>query len=156
MTTQTIDELVAFKNIMVATDFQACSQRALQAGASLARASIGHLFIQHTCELPSYGYPGLEVSAFDWLTPIQEYAQKCLDEAVRKLCASGVRTTGVLRTGIPSEQILLAAEQVKADLIVVGTHGRRGISHALLGSVAERVVRMSPVPVLTVRGAAER
>jgi nucleotide-binding universal stress UspA family protein len=154
MTKQTIDELGTFKNILVATDFQACSKRATQAGANLAKASGGQLFLHHTCELPAYGYPGLEFSAADWLTPIQEYAQRCLDEAVRTLSASGIRTSGSLGLGIPWEQILRAATRVDADVIVIGTHGRRGFSHAFLGSVAERVVRASPIPVLTIRGAA--
>lgn len=58
----------------------------------------------------------------------------------------------VLRRGRPWEEILAAAADVEADLIVIGTHGRRGLSRALLGSVAEKVVRVSPVPVMTVRG----
>jgi nucleotide-binding universal stress UspA family protein len=119
-----------------------------------SRRARNALFLHHTCELPAYGYPGLEFSAADWLTPIQEYAQRCLDEAVRTLSASGIRTSGSLGLGIPWEQILRAATRVDADVIVIGTHGRRGFSHAFLGSVAERVVRASPIPVLTIRGAA--
>ena len=61
----------------------------------------------------------------------------------------------LLRTGSPWEQVLGAATEVKAGLIVMGTHGRRRLERALLGSVAEKVVRMSRVPVLTVHGAKE-
>jgi nucleotide-binding universal stress UspA family protein len=57
----------------------------------------------------------------------------------------------ILRSGVPWREILSAVEDVAADLVVMGTHGRRGVSHALLGSVAEKIVRLSPVPVLTVR-----
>ena len=58
--------------------------------------------------------------------------------------------------GDPAQAILDTAKERGADLIVMGTHGRRGLSHVLLGSVAERIVRLSPVPVLTVSGKAER
>jgi len=59
----------------------------------------------------------------------------------------------VLRTGVPWEEILDTAKKLDVGLIVMGTHGRRGLPRAILGSVAEKVVRLSPVPVLTVRGA---
>jgi len=77
--------------------------------------------------------------------------------ALDKLAATrngSTKTIGqvLMRTGDARDVILATAEEVKADLIVMGTHGRRGISRALLGSVAETVVRTSPVPVLTVRG----
>jgi nucleotide-binding universal stress UspA family protein len=63
-----------------------------------------------------------------------------------------VKVTTELRDGPIVESVLAAATAFGADVIVIGTHGRRGLSHVLLGSVAERVVRQSPVPVLTVRG----
>ena len=59
---------------------------------------------------------------------------------------------GVLRQGVAWEQILENAKEAGADLLVIGTHGRRGVAHAFLGSVAVKVVRASPIPVLTVRG----
>ena len=58
---------------------------------------------------------------------------------------------GFVRLGAPWEEILSVATERGADLVVVGTHGRRGFAHALMGSVAERVVRLSTIPVLTVR-----
>jgi nucleotide-binding universal stress UspA family protein len=62
---------------------------------------------------------------------------------------------GVFKVGSPFEQILAVAAQEGCDLVVLGTHGRRGIAHAALGSVAEKVVRLCPVPVLTVHAAPE-
>lgn len=59
--------------------------------------------------------------------------------------------TATVVDGVPDEEIVRLARQLKADLIVMGTHGRTGLAHMLLGSVAERVVRLAPVPVLTVR-----
>lgn len=59
--------------------------------------------------------------------------------------------TATVVDGVPDEEIVRLARQLKADLIVMGTHGRTGLAHMLLGSVAERVIRLAPVPVLTVR-----
>jgi nucleotide-binding universal stress UspA family protein len=58
----------------------------------------------------------------------------------------------LIEVGIPAEEIIRVAKERKVDLIVIGTHGRSGVSHILMGSVAERVVRRSPCPVLSVRG----
>ena len=63
-------------------------------------------------------------------------------------------STAVMRTGVPHEEIVALATDELADLLVIGTHGRGGVSRALIGSVADRVVRLAPCPVLTVRGPA--
>jgi nucleotide-binding universal stress UspA family protein len=152
--TATTNETTMFKSIVVGTDFNDCSERAVDMAATMAKATGGELFVVHTFELPSYGYAGVEVTTFDWLTPIREAAQQSLNDRVRGLIERGVHARGVLEIGVAWDHILRVAKDANADLIVVGTHGRRGIAHALLGSVAEKVVRMSPIPVLTVRGAA--
>jgi nucleotide-binding universal stress UspA family protein len=77
-------------------------------------------------------------------------AQIALDRALEKTRATFPRAESVLVRGDPCEGILHVARERNADLIVMGTHGRRGLSRAFLGSVAERVVRTSPTPVLTV------
>jgi len=79
-------------------------------------------------------------------------ARATLDAAVAKIRERYPNVDGVLAHGEPWKEILNAAKTHKADLIVMGTHGRRGLSRVFLGSVAERVVRLSPVPVLTVSG----
>jgi nucleotide-binding universal stress UspA family protein len=145
------DETAPFKTILVATDFQACSRRAVERAAQLAKASGGKLFVVHTFEPPSYAYGSAEFSTFDWLTPMEDAARQSLNSAVQALCERGIRADGVLCVGAAWEHILLVAKQVEADVIVLGTHGRRGVMHALLGSVAEKVVRMAAVPVLTIR-----
>jgi nucleotide-binding universal stress UspA family protein len=77
--------------------------------------------------------------------------QKQLDRLVRTAKAAGVRTVGVLVDfGVPAERIARLARSRHADVIVMGTHGRTGLTRALLGSVAARVVVMAPCPVLTV------
>jgi nucleotide-binding universal stress UspA family protein len=74
-----------------------------------------------------------------------------LESALRDLKAKWPGSTALFKRGVAWRQILLAIEETAADLVVMGTHGRQGLSRALIGSIAEKVVRLSPVPVLTVR-----
>ncbi len=144
--------MALFKHILVATDFSETSEQALQVTLALARESGAEITVLHTCEIPSSIYTGQTFAVVDLLQPIIEIAQKKLDAFMESLRDRQPRAKGLLKIGVPWEQILAAAAEVHADVIVIGTHGRRGIAHAVLGSVAERVVRLSPVPVLTVRG----
>jgi len=80
------------------------------------------------------------------------WAQKELGRRLAKAKAAGVRAKGLLMDGIPHEQIVRAAKSRRADLLVLGTHGRSGLAKLFIGSVAGRVVAAAPCPVLTVRG----
>lgn len=141
-----------FKTIVVGTDFSACSQPAEDTSERLIRAAPnGELIMVHALEF--HVYPGAELSMLDMLTPLQDFAGKQMSERIRRLEQLGIRARGVVTAGPAWECIIHAAQSHPADLIVVGTHGHQGLKHAVLGSVAEKVVRMSPVPVLTVRGA---
>lgn len=80
------------------------------------------------------------------------YAQKHLDALVAKARRAGVRVKGLLVPGVAHERIARAARSRKADLVVIGTHGRTGVAKVFLGSVASRVLAIAPCPVLTVRG----
>ena len=82
----------------------------------------------------------------------RDYASKQLASLVAKARKAGVRAKAVLREGIAHEQIVRAARSLRADMIVVGTHGRTGLAKFFLGSVAGRVVSMAKCPVMTVRG----
>lgn len=137
-----------FKHVLVATDLSDASAPAVELAVSLARHGGAALTVVHACEIPVFpeGLPPV-----DYVTPITTAAGKKLDDlvtALRDRCPDARR---VLKVGAPWQEILAAAAEAGADLVVVGTHGRRGLAHAMLGSVAERVVRLSPVPVLTVR-----
>jgi len=137
-----------FKHVLVATDLSDASTPAIDLAISIARHGGAALTVVHACELPVFpeGIPPV-----DYVTPLTTAAGQRLDDllvGVRGRCPDAVR---VLKVGSPWQEILAAAAEVGADLVVVGTHGRRGLVHAVLGSVAERVVRLSPVPVLTVR-----
>ena len=145
---------MSFKHIVVATDFSDCSQGALDLALEIAGKFDSKLTLVHSWEAPSYSYAGGVYVTVDLVTPIEQAAAALLDRATAELKTRLPGAQSMLRAGAPWEEILAAAELVRADLIVLGTHGRRGLSHALLGSVAEKVVRLAKVPVLTTHGAA--
>ena len=82
---------------------------------------------------------------------IEEQISKKLDEFVKNNASSKINITTGIYEGIPHVEIIRSADENKADIIVMGTHGRTGLSHVLLGSVAERVIRTSSIPVLSIR-----
>jgi nucleotide-binding universal stress UspA family protein len=150
MTETTMD----LKRILVPTDFGDTAAKALDLAVDLAKKYGATITLLHVYEIPVYPYPGALVDV-DFVTPIREAAQKELATAFDALKLRGVEARGELLYGVPWSVILEVAEHRKADLIVMGTHGRKGVMRALLGSVAEKVVRLSPIPVLTVRGSDE-
>jgi nucleotide-binding universal stress UspA family protein len=137
--------------VLVATDFSEASERAVTLAVELARSPGSGLTVVHTCEVPVYAYTDMSFAPLDLLSPVVDVARERLGELMGRLAAVCPGAKSVLEVGVPWERILGVAAVTGADLIVMGTHGRRGVAHALLGSVAEKVVRLSPVPVLTVR-----
>jgi nucleotide-binding universal stress UspA family protein len=139
-----------FKHIVVATDFGECSERALDLALEIASKFDSQLTLVHSWEAPSYSYGGGLYVAVDMVTPIEQAAVAALDRATAELKLRMPTAKSMIRSGPAWEEVLATATLVQADLIVLGTHGRRGLNRALLGSVAEKVVRMATVPVLTV------
>jgi nucleotide-binding universal stress UspA family protein len=140
-----------FKSILVPVDFGEPSKKALELALGLAKQFGAEVTLLHTWEIPVYGYGAMEFSTMDMLTPIHVAAKELLDALVAETQRQHPETKGMLTRGVPWREILSVIEQSHPDLIVMGTHGRRGVGRAILGSVAEKIVRMSPVPVLTVR-----
>jgi nucleotide-binding universal stress UspA family protein len=141
------------KTILVPVDFSDTSERALDYAVDLAKQLGAKVVVMHAYELPVYGFPdGAFVATVEMATRIMNGAQAGLQAEVDKRKSSGVEIKTVLRQGIPVDEVHSVADEVKADLIVVGTHGRRGLARALLGSVAENVIRTSMRPVLAIRG----
>jgi nucleotide-binding universal stress UspA family protein len=139
------------KTILVATDFTDIASHALDYAVDLARALKASIVVVHAYELPVYGFPnGVVVPTTDWATRLGEASQLALDDLMAKRKGTDIPLKPVLRCGDIQEEIERVAEEEKADLIVVGTHGRRGLSRALLGSMAEKIVRTSKRPVLAV------
>lgn len=139
-----------FKHVLAATDFSEASEPAVELAITIARDAGADLTLVHACEIPVY--PDA-IPPVDLLGSMKESARAKLAKVTARVAGRVAGLHADVRAGAPWEEILAAARDAGADLVVVGTHGRRGVSHALLGSVAERVVRLSPVPVLTVRAA---
>jgi nucleotide-binding universal stress UspA family protein len=140
-----------FAKIIVATDFGEASERAVKMAAKLAETFHAALVVTHTYETPVYAYPSAPVIPIMNITEsVAKAAQMSLDAALPALRTQVPGTIGVLRNGLPWRETLEVVKEQKGDLLIVGTHGRHGLSHALLGSVAEKIVRMSHIPVLTV------
>jgi nucleotide-binding universal stress UspA family protein len=133
--------------ILVPVDFSEPSELALSHACALAAAHGAAVTVGHV------GEP-LHPDWFFDTTLLQreiiEQAQKKLEELAEKFC-KGLKAKTEMRFGHPVETIILSAQKMKADVIVIGTHGLTGVKHAVLGSVAERVARQAPCPVLIVR-----
>ena len=138
-------------HILAAHDFSETSQLALAYALDLAERLSARVTVVHAYRDSVYGFPeGFALTA-DVVGRIQEVAANALEGVVQRAQRPGVQVDGMLRQGSAWSEIAAAATETHAGLVVIGTHGRRGLAHALLGSVAEKVVRTAPCPVLTVR-----
>jgi nucleotide-binding universal stress UspA family protein len=146
--------MITFKKILVPVDFGESSEHALETAIDLAKSFDGAVTIVHTWEVPPYAYSAMGVAPMDLHTPMERGAREALDALLQKTREQFPRTEGILKQGVAWREILSAIDEVRPDVVVMGTHGRRGVDRALLGSVAEKVVRMSPVAVLTVHAKA--
>jgi nucleotide-binding universal stress UspA family protein len=143
---------VKLANFVVGVDFSEPSERAFEAARGLARRLGARVHLVHAFHTPVQGpFPDLIVFPADALASYREAATRTLQAMLEKLRAAGVEGHLHLAPGNAVSVIDEVARAVGADLVVVGTRGRTGLPHVLLGSVAERVVRTAPCPVLTVR-----
>jgi nucleotide-binding universal stress UspA family protein len=143
------------KRILVPIDFSPTSLVALGHAADLAAPSKAELLLLSVVE-PLYplmpDFNGVQSAALGRIVADhRDAARKELERLERRLAKRRLRVRSLVGTGRPFEVIGQAAKRHRADLIVMATHGRTGVSHLLTGSVAERVVRTAPCPVLTVR-----
>lgn len=138
------------KKLLVATDFSECAEQALDYAVALAGALGAKLHLLHVIVIPAMAIPEVGVAVTNTLieSTVQEQ-QAALDKSAARHAAAGIET--LLRTGDARDMIVDVAREIGADLIVMGTHGRRGVRRALIGSIAESVVRTAPCPVLTTR-----
>ncbi len=147
--------MMLLKQILVATDFSEPSDAALAYGRELARTFKAQLTVLHVAEniaARAYGADGFVFADPDLQRDVEEAARKQLDALIfdEDRAELGARTV-VLTGNSTAAAIVGYAQEAGIDLIVMGTHGRGAMAHLLMGSVAERVVRTSPCPVLTVR-----
>jgi nucleotide-binding universal stress UspA family protein len=141
------------RHILVAHDLTPNAEPALQYALELARNGAARLSVLHVHDVSAASAAELASTASDWMASIAETARQRLDEVCAE-AGAGTVLHPELREGAPWREIDRFAADQDVDLIVMGTHGRRGLPHALLGSVAEKVVRTAPCPVLVVRGTA--
>ncbi len=146
-----------YRRILRPTDFSPLAGAALPHAVRLARQCGAELVLLHVLSLAALS-PFPDISGEVW-TRLEREASAAAEGELRKTGAQikrrapHVRVHFLLREGVPFEEILRAARRLHCDLIVLATHGRTGVRHMLLGSVAENVVRRPPCPVLSIRPA---
>jgi nucleotide-binding universal stress UspA family protein len=137
---------MSVKNILVPTDFSGTSEAALHYAAEIALTLGARLYLMHV--------PGRTGEHFEANFPHGQFeaaARKGLSSLLTTENIERLRPEYAVRIGTPAEEIVRYADLCDIDLIIMGTHGRTGIAHALMGSVAEQVLRIAPCPVLLVR-----
>ncbi len=138
--------------IICPVDFSEGSDSALEHAAGLARKLGVELELVHIYQVPALAMPdGAVLASPTYLANLTSRAQQELEVKRAQVAGQGLQVTTTLLQGDPADSIVEHADKRGASLIVMGTHGRTGLSRMLLGSVAERVVRCARVPVLTVR-----
>jgi nucleotide-binding universal stress UspA family protein len=145
---------MSVRRILVATDFSPGAQAAIKLAVSLARPLGASLTVLNVFPLPNWVLPDGTVFLADapTLGELSTRATAALDTIKQALTADGLEVDTQAVPGSPAEEIVRAAREGNYDMVVMGTHGRTGLRHLLIGSVAERVVRLASCPVLTVRG----
>jgi nucleotide-binding universal stress UspA family protein len=148
-----------FSRILVPTDFSPASDAALVTAKDVAERFGASIHLLHVLEDP-YSTAAFATEVYGYLPPgLRESWQRDAEQRLATLLPPGERIryggSTTVTFGSPARTIIEHAAETGSDLIVMGTHGRGGMAHLLLGSVAERVVRTARCPVLTVRGAPE-
>ena len=140
------------ERIVVGTDFSDTAERAVDEAVDLAAQVGAVVTLVHAYELPMYSFPdGVVVTGAEAADKMTTDLLRRLDASVDRLKGRGVAIKSVLRMGPAWEELNTVAAELGADVIVVGSHGRRGFSRLVLGSVAERMVRTATRPLLVIR-----
>ena len=153
-----IGQTIAVNRILAPTDFSSGAETALRWAVTLNTVFDAELIVLHVIDLDALAYldlggdPALGGTSQPVSAGILERLRADAEHALARFTESFPGIHSMLREGSPREAILQVADELRADLIVMGTHGRKGVSRVLLGSVAEKVVRTAPCPVLTVHG----
>jgi nucleotide-binding universal stress UspA family protein len=148
--------MAQFRKILVPIDFSPHSAAALETAVSIAKAFGSSIHALHCYPINPGG-----ITPYGIMMPpnldeeIREAANQKLTEWLGRVDAPGITIVPALTSMFPSESIARTAEEIGADLIVMGTRGLTGFKHVVLGSVAERTIRIAPCPVLTVKGPEE-
>lgn len=146
--------MIKLKRVLLSTDFSESAAKALPYAVSLAQEYAAELHIVHVVEdslyYAQFVYDGAPFDPTVLIEGLVEDRKKKLSEVLKNV-PSGVKAQTHLRRGVVATEIIAAAKDIDADVLVIATHGRTGFRHLIFGSVAERVVRECPCPVLSVR-----
>jgi nucleotide-binding universal stress UspA family protein len=145
-----------FKHVLVAVDYSDCAFNALEIAGDLAKTQHAAFDILTVVD-PNVAMPAIADpygAIQPWLIALDEDAVKLLHDYAATMQATGMTAKTTLLDGPPAATILEFARKISADLIVIGSHGRKGLSRMMLGSVAESVMRDAPCPVLVVHDSA--
>lgn len=143
--------MTQYRSLVVPTDFSPASEAALLHALDLAPQLDCDVHVLHVWQIPVYSVPdGYFMLGAEATARLVTGLETSLAELQASHVRPEVKVTRHLREGAPDVEIHKLAAEIDAGLIVMGTHGRRGLAHALLGSIAEKVVRTSKIPVLVV------
>ena len=135
------------KHILVPLDFSADAEQALDCAVGLAQQFQSRLTLLHVIYIPV----STEVNLSAYFTEMEAGAEQGMDTYQKRVEEAGLAVDTVIIRSTPFREIVETAKAKQVDLIIMGTHGRTGLQHLLLGSVAERVVRLAPCPVMVTR-----
>ena len=143
--------MISLKKILCPIDHSDCSKEALKYAVSFAMKDEAKLYLLHIIDIRTFN-EGLEAMSMqipdeETLEQLRSKLLDCIPEEIR----DEMDVEAIVIQGIPFAEIISTAREKEIDMIVTGSHGRTGISHMMLGSVSEKVVRKAPCPVLTVR-----
>lgn len=145
--------MVSIKKMLCPVDYSVCSSEAMKYAAHIACGEEAKLYLMHVIDIRGFGHE----SPLDFEMPkpspetIERIRKELQEDLVHERDGKKVQVEAIVVVGKPVEEILKAAKEKAVDMIVMGTHGRTGLPHVIIGSVAENVVRKAPCPVLTVR-----
>jgi universal stress protein A len=142
-----------FRKVLCPIDFSEHSLTALEVALKVVQQNDAALYLLNVAPMPA-GAAGFQPVPMDPYPIVEKDRREQLEKLAQERIPATVRCKTIVTTGDPAEQVLETARDLDADLIVMGTHGRKGLGHLVLGSVAERVVRESPIPVLTAHSTA--
>ena len=150
-----MENIKVFQHILVPIDFGRASDHALTIAMQLGKVLKARLTLLHVVQIPLMTGPDTGIGVAQYLDDMQLQARQSLAQYAQRVQASGLDCETTIELASPFQHIVDYAATQQVDLIVMGTHGHTGLQHMLLGSVAERVVRLAPCPVLVTQGLKE-
>ena len=143
---------MASQHFLVPIDFSECAGQALEYAINLGRGLRARLTLLHVIQSVPLGGVDMGVTLpYTYLQDLEADIMQSMEACLARVTAAGLEGDIVVVHGVPFHEIVETAKAQRVDLIIIGTHGRTGLQHILLGSVAEKVVRLAPCPVLVAR-----